>query len=111
MHYAAQTVDVLDWFFNLQPDLLDFISKLLKERLCLLVEIFGENFLPLLNSSAKSFFDVLGLKTQGSDLVEVLNFVYFFLVLYELFNLVLKIFKLRVCGVEFLKTFIDSLPP
>jgi hypothetical protein len=75
LHNAAQRVDFLHRFFNLQTDLFDFIGELLKESLCLLVDILGEDIFPVVGPFLQSTLDVDCLQGKGTDLECSLNFI------------------------------------
>jgi len=111
VHDITQAINIFSWFLNLELNLLDVISEILKHGLCSLVEILGIGFFPLFNPLLKTDLCVFSLQTQGSNLMYTFNHSYFFLIVGVLNELVLKIFKLWIGLVESTEIFIDlSLP-
>jgi hypothetical protein len=111
MHDVSKTINIPDWLFNLQSDLFDIISQILKHGLGSLMEILGVSLFPELDPLLKTNLGVFSLETQSTDLMNTFDDINLILILGVLDKFVFEIFKLRVCLVERSEVIVNlSLP-
>lgn len=96
LHNIAKGIDIFGWLLDLEFDLLDVIGQVLKECLGSLVKILGVSILPHRDPLLQTRLDVLGLETEGTDLVEALDLIDVEFEVGELFKFLLEVLKLRV---------------
>ena len=68
-HNTTQRIDVLGGLLDLKFDLLDLISEILEESLCLLVEITAERVFPAVDPAFEPLFNEVSFEGQCADLV------------------------------------------
>jgi hypothetical protein len=111
IHDVTKRVDILSWFLNLEFNMLYFLSEVVYVGLGFLKEILSISVFPETNPFVETILDVIGLQAQGTNLVLCHNRTNFFLALFKIGELRLKIFKLRVFIIESSELFVDLLLP
>jgi len=111
LHDVTKGINILSWFLDLEFDLLDIISERLKHGTGSLVEILGVSIFPLFNPLFETGLDIVGFETESTNLMLGGNMANFSLMSGEFSELLFKVLKLWVGGVEFLEGLINlSLP-
>ena len=110
-HNAAKGVNILDFLVDLEADLLDIVSEVGEELLCLLVDVLAEDHFPLKDVSGESLFHALRLEGEGTNLVSRLNLLNLGVLVVEFLELLLKLFETGVLVAELLEVILGLLGP
>ena len=111
VHDVTEGINILGWLLDLQLDVLDLFSKLVHVSLSFLKEILGIGIFPEDDPLVETGLNVVSLQAQGTNLMmdhDGSNFVF---TLGEVKKLGLKVFELRIGGVEMSKLLVNLLLP